>query len=241
VLLVSSTFSDIAQTGKKEWYPLFKEVVKMNKMIIALSAMAAMVFSVAYGFAQAPVALRGTPPQYIGLGEFENPKQPLTYPQNETLNPNPSLPVIKHAYAIDRGRYGTVLKIYIEAEDPHGDMSRIATTVDQAGYGHYPTDFIFLKPEYRKHFKGYIQWNTFSSHASRMHEWVRNYVTVAVIDQAGRTSKEFVFPFTFETGVTPAPQPPAPFDQGGLARLGSISIDLFDPLGMGNGGDRHSR
>jgi hypothetical protein len=120
-------------------------------------------------------------------------------------------------------------------------MSKIATTVDQVGYGHYPTDFIFLKPEYRKHFKGYIQWNTFSSRASRMHEWVRNYVTVTVIDQAGRASKEFVFPFTFETGVTSAPQPPAPFDQGGLAKLGSISIDLFDPFGMGDGEDRQLR
>ncbi len=215
----------------------------MKKAIIALSAMAAMVLSEAYVFAQAPVALRGTPPQYIGLGEFENSKQPLnfTYPQNDTLNPKPTVPEIKHAYAIDRGRYGTILRIYSEAEDLRGDMSKIATTVDQVGYGHYPTDFIFLKPEYRKHFKGYIQWNTFSSHAARMHEWVRNYVTVAVIDQAGRASKEFVFPFTFETGVTPAPQPPAPFDQGGLVRLGSISIDLFDPLGVGDGGGRHLR
>lgn len=24
----------------------------------------------------------------------------------------------------------------------------------------------------------------------------------------------FVFPFSFETGVTPAPNPPAPFEQG---------------------------
>lgn len=121
-----------------------------------------------------------------------------------------------------------------EAEDPSGDMTKIATTVDQVGYGHYPTDFIFLKSPYRKDFKGYIQWNTFGSHASHMDEWVRIYVTVAVIDRTGKTSNEFVFPFTFETGVTPAPNPPAPFDRGDLPKLGNVSVDIFNPSGMGH-------
>ena len=210
---------------------------KMRKCKILLLIGGAFILSMVSlgGCAQGPKALRGTPPQYIGLGEFQNPVQGLnfTIPQKETSNPN--APIIKHAYAIDRGIYGTILKIYIEAEDPSGDMAKIATTVDQAGYGHYPTDFIILKPEYRKYFKGYIQWNTFSSRTSGMHEWVRNYVTVAVIDKAGKVSNEFAFPFTFETGVAPPFKPPAPFDQGHLPKLGSVSIDLFDPYEMGGG------
>jgi len=191
------------------------------------------------GCARAPVSIKGTPPEYIGLGEFENPNQGLNfsmYPR-EKINPTPSAPVIKNAYAIDRGIYGTLLKIYIEAEDPTGEMSKIATTVDQVGYGHYPTDFIILKSPYRKGFKGYIQWNTFSSRASSMYEWSKVYVTVAVLDKAGRASNEFVFPFVFQTGIAPAPTPPAPFDQGDLPRIGNISIDLFNPLQMGEGGD----
>ena len=64
----------------------------------------------------------------------------------------------------------------------------------------------------------------------------RVYVTVAVIDKAGKTSNEFVFPFTFETGVTPAPKPPVPFDQEGLPKLGYVSIDLFSPFQGGHGG-----
>lgn len=187
--------------------------------------------------AGAQVPMKGTAPQYIGLGEFQNPSQGLnfTVSKKDTSNPNSNVPVIKHAYAIDRGIYGTVLKIYIEAEDPNGAMAKIATTVDQVGYGHYPTDFIMLKPEYQKYFKGYIQWNTFSSHTSGMDEWVRNFVTVVVIDKAGKMSNEFVFPFTFETGVAPAPKPPAPFDQGDLPKLGNVSIDLFNPYRMGDG------
>ena len=190
----------------------------------------------------AQICAKGAIPQYVGLGEFqEGQGLNLMASRKEASIPNPNVPVLRHAFAIDRGIYGTFLKIYLEAEDPNGDMFKIATTVDQPGYGHYPADFIILKPEYRKDFKGYVQWNTSSSRTSTMDEWVRVYVTVAVIDKAGNTSNEFVFPFTFETGVAPAPKPPAPFDQGDLPKLGYVSIDLFDPfhMGSGNGDDRN--
>jgi hypothetical protein len=190
------------------------------------------------GCARIPV--KGTVPQYTGLGDIQNQGQglslSLTLSPDKTSKPNPDGPVIKQAYAIDRGEYGTPLKIYLEAEDTNGDMAKIATTVDQVGYGHYPTDFIILKDGYRKTFKGYIQWNTFSSHATDMPEW--NYVTVrvAVIDMKGYISNEFEFQFTFESGTGPVPRPPAPFDQGDLAKLGNVSIDLYNPFQMGSGG-----
>ena len=206
---------------------------KMRKNIILLLIGAFIFFFASEGaFA---ILVKGTPPQYIGLGEFQNPVQGInvTIPQKEALNPD--APVIKHACAIDRGKYGTILKIYIEAEGPNGEMAKIATTVDQVGYGHYPTDFIILKPEYRKSFKGYIEWNTFSTHIFRMGEFVRQFVTVAVMDKTGNSSNEFVFPFTFGTGVEPALNPPAPFDQGGLPKLGNVFIELFDPFQMGAG------
>jgi hypothetical protein len=193
------------------------------------------------GCAQFPA--KGEPPQYTELGQYQNLSQGwnFTVSPGGTSKPNPNVPVIKSAYAIDKGSYGTILKIYIEAEDPNGDMSKIATTVDQVGYGHYPTDFIILKSPYRKDFKGYIQWNTFSSRASILDEGTRIMVRVSVIDKAGKESNEFEFPFTFETGVTPAPNPPAPFDQGDLPRLGYVSLDLFNPrfMGGGDGGDFH--
>jgi hypothetical protein len=167
-------------------------------------------------------------PQYTGLGESEGPPGPAFTPSGEAP-PRPDAPVITNAYAINKGIYGTILKIYLEADDPAGEMDRIAVTVDQTGYGHYPTDFIYLKPEYRNHFKGYIQWNTFSSHASRLQEWQRIYVRVSVIDKSGRESNEFGFPFTFETGVRTASAPPAPFAGTMLAKLGNINIDLYNP------------
>jgi hypothetical protein len=214
--------------------------MKKSKVLLLIGGAFVLFVSSLVGCARAPVAIKGEPPQYIGLGEFENPNQGLNstmYPKG-TIRPNSTGPVIKHAYAIDRGIYGTFLKIYIEAEDSKGEMEKIATTVDQVGYGRYPTDFTILRPKYRKYFKGYIQWNTFSSRASNLYEWSRIFVTVAVIDKAGKASNEFVFPFTFETGVAPAPTPPEPFDQGKLPKIGNISINLFNPYHMGGGGDR---
>jgi hypothetical protein len=94
-------------------------------------------------------------------------------------------PIITHAYAVEKGYYGYVWKIYIEAEDPDGDMDKIAVVVDQVGFGHHPTDWIILKPQYQGHFIGYLQWNTFSSKASSLPEWTRITAKVSVFDRAG--------------------------------------------------------
>ncbi len=151
--------------------------------------------------------------------------------------PETKAPVIIHAYAIDKGRYGTILKIYIEADDPDGDMLRIATVVGHVGYGHYPTDWIYLKPQNRHHLIGYLQWNTFSSKATTIEEWTQITLKVSILDKSGSESNVMVFPFTFQTGTGPEPKPPAPFDQGDIRMLGHIMIDL---RGLDQG-DGHAR
>ena len=215
------------------------EVRKMSKFrALMLTSSVCVLFFVSLGGCEhVPKAFQGTPPQYIGLGEFENPSQGLNFSVVRIQPPNPNIPIIRYACAIDRGIYGTILKIYIEAEDPYGEMTRIATTVDQVGYGHYPTDFIILKPEYGKYFKGFIAWNTASAHATGLPDG--NYVTVrvSVIDKKGVPSNEFIFRFTFESGVLPASKPPEPFDQASLPKLGNVFIDLYNPYHMGGGGD----
>ena len=79
-------------------------------------------------------------------------------------------------------------------------MLKIASSVDQVGFGHYPTDWIYLKPQYRKHFKGYIQWNTLSSSAGSVGEWTQITLKVSIYDKAGNESNVVVFPFSFESG-----------------------------------------
>ena len=147
-------------------------------------------------------------------------------------------PVITQSFAVENGYYGYIWKIYFEAEHPAGDMFKIASVVDQPGYGRYPTDWLYIKPEYRKHLKGYIQWNTFSSKAPFIREWTHITLRVSIIDKDGKESNEVVFPFAFERG---AKDPykytlPAPFDQGDLPRLGYIHIDLFEPSNLGGKG-----
>lgn len=144
-------------------------------------------------------------------------------------------PVITHSYAVEKGRYGTTWKIYLEAEDPDGDMTKIVSVVEQSGYGRYSTDFITLKPQYGRYFKGFIQWNTFSNRASYLREWTQINLIVSILDKSGNESKEVVFPFTFETGAGREPKPSAPFDQGEIPKLGNIFIDLFEPTSMGHG------
>ena len=141
--------------------------------------------------------------------------------------PETKAPIITNAYAIDRGRYGSILKIYIEADDPDGDMLRIATVVDQVGRGSYPTDWTYLKPQNQHHLIGYLQWNTFSVvRRGHIPEWTNITIKVSIFDKSGNESNEVVFPFTFETGTGPEPKPRAPFDQGNIQRLGYVMSNL---------------
>jgi len=88
--------------------------------------------------------------------------------------------VITHAFINKEGGiYGSILKIYPKADDPQGYMFRMATVVDQVGYGSYPTDWIYPKPQYQHNLIGYLKWNTFSVHASRMPEWTQMAMKVS--------------------------------------------------------------
>ncbi len=157
--------------------------------------------------------------------------QPL-FPYSESRAPKPGThaPIITHTFAVEKGYYGYIWKIYIEAEDPDGDMLRIASVVDQVGSGRYPPDWIYLKRQYGKHFVGYIQWNTYSPRAGYLPEWTYLTLKVTVQDKAGNESNEVAFPFTFELVKNQYQYNlPAPFDKGDLPRLGYVSIDLHNP------------
>jgi hypothetical protein len=145
-------------------------------------------------------------------------------------------PIITYSYGIDKGRYGHIWKIYIEAEDPDGDMFEIASVVEQVGYGLYPTNWTILKPQNRRHLKGYIQWNTFSSHQPFLTEPTYITLKVSILDRSRNESNVVVFPFEFTTGTGTEPKTPSPFDQGDVPKLGNIYVNLFDPSVMGGAG-----
>ena len=157
--------------------------------------------------------------------------------QAQETAPKVKPPVITSSFAVDKGQYGYIWKIYIEAEDTEGAMYKIASVVDQPGAGRYSTDWIMVKPQYQHHLKGYIQWNTFSSKGP-IGEFTPITLTLSIIDKAGNESNAVVFPFTFVSGVKDQYRYklPAPFDEGNLPRLGYVQIDLFDPAIDGSRG-----
>lgn len=136
------------------------------------------------------------------------------------------IPIITHLFAAKKGPYGCVWKIYIEAEDPDGDMDKISVRVNQVGYGDYPTDWIKIRPQHRKHLLGFLQWNTFSPKASYLPEWTQISVKISIFDLAGNESDEVTLPFTFESGTKNKYPLPAPFNQGDMSRIGNIMVDL---------------
>jgi hypothetical protein len=145
---------------------------------------------------------------------------------------NPKGPIITHSFAVETGKFAYIWKIYLKAEDPTGDMSKIVSTVDQLGWGEYFADTILIKPQNRHHLEGYIQWNTFSSASPTLDVWTQITVKISIIDKAGNESNVVVFPFTFAPGVKDEHKDklPPPFDQGDLPMLGHININIFSPF-----------
>jgi hypothetical protein len=137
-------------------------------------------------------------------------------------------PMITHSFAIEKGYYGYIWKIYIEAEDPDGDMYKIVSTVDQPGWGHYFPDTILIKSQNRNHLKGYVQWNTFSSKTHYLREFTIITLKVSIFDKAGNESNVVVFPFEFVSRGVPKYELPSPFNKDDV-RLGYVHIDLYDP------------
>ena len=148
-------------------------------------------------------------------------------------------PIITHSFGPEVGKYGDPLKFYIEADDPAADMQKIAIVVDQTGYGHYPTDWVYIPQGDRHHFVGYLQWNTFSNNASKMPEWTQLTVKISIVDTKGNESNAVVFPLEFVSNAVPTVKPPAPFDSPNLQRLGHIDINLYNPNEIG--GEPRSR
>jgi hypothetical protein len=153
--------------------------------------------------------------------------------------PGSKPPVITHSFAVEKAYYGYVWKFYIEAEDPDSDMYKILAIAHQPGYGTYTNILpIVLKPGFRQHLKGYIQWNSFSSKASYIQEWTQVTLRISIVDKGGYESNEVIFPITFESGVKSQYTLPAPFDQGEVSKLGYLDLDLVDPY-YSNSNDRH--
>ena len=142
--------------------------------------------------------------------------------------PAGSPPVITHSFAAEKLSHGDIWKVYLEANDPDGDMRRIVYSISKGGSGHGFRSFVIKKGN-RAGLLGYLDCS-FSSPVTAVAEWTELTLTLYIRDKGGNSSNKVVFPLALTRGVKQEPPPP-PFDKGGLKGLGTFWVKLFLPLG----------
>jgi hypothetical protein len=151
------------------------------------------------------------------------------------VKPGGSAPVITHSFASEKLSPGDIWRIYLEANDPDGDMRRFVCVFNQVGYGPYSAEYVIVKKQYREKMKGYLYFLSTAGAGLRMPEWTQLKLTLYIQDKGGNSSNKVEFPLVLSRGARQE-SPPAPFDSGQLAKLGAISVELVNPQEDGNGG-----
>jgi hypothetical protein len=143
------------------------------------------------------------------------------------VKPGGSPPVIKHYFAPAELSHGDVWKVYLEVNDPDGDMREIVYSVGGAMVR--GVNYVRIKKDDRAGLSGYLEIFT-SSPSTALAEWTHLTLSLYIRDKGGNASDKVVFPVALTRGVE-QPSPPPPFDTEGLKSLGQIWVKLFLPLG----------
>jgi hypothetical protein len=155
----------------------------------------------------------------------------LGYPKSLAewlVKPGGSPPVITGSYASEKLSHGDIWRIYLEANDPDGDMLRFVCVFDQVGYGPYSSAYVPIKKRNRTELMGYLHFHSSAGAGLRMPEWTQLRLTVYIRDKGGNNSDKVAFPLVLSRGARQE-SPPAPFDSGPLERLGAIPVRLVNP------------
>ena len=150
------------------------------------------------------------------------------------VNPGGSAPVITGSFASEKLSHGDIWRIYLQANDPDGDMLRFVCVFDQVGYGPYSSAYVPIKKRNRTELMGYLYFHSSAGAGLRMPEWTQLTLTVYVRDKGGNNSNKVAFPLVLSRGARQE-FPPAPFDSGPLEILGPIPVRLVDPQEDGDG------
>ena len=142
--------------------------------------------------------------------------------------PGGSPSVITQWFAAKEVPHGDNWKIYLEANDPDGDMRRFVCALHQMGYGDYPSQYVVIKKRHRGKLKGYLNFISSGGAGLWLPEWTELTLTVYIQDKGGNTSNKVVFPLVLSR-LTKQESPPSPFDTGGLDKLGTVMFDLVNP------------
>jgi len=105
-----------------------------------------------------------------------------TSPERGT-QPGGSPPVITDSFASKEISHGDTWKIYVEANDPDGDMRQFVCVFKQVGYGSYSPDYVVIKKRHREKMKGYLRFFSGAGGGLRVSEWTQLSLTVYIRDR----------------------------------------------------------
>ena len=136
---------------------------------------------------------------------------------NEVFKEKGHPPIILGYYAPEAIRPGTTWKIYLRAEDKDGDMAYVTTTLYQADFGYYATDYTRLEGKDKKECLGYIALKTPSDTNLTLDKF-----TMAIVfdDSQNNQSKIVQLPLTF--AYLTQPEIPAEWQAAANHRLGEL-------------------
>jgi hypothetical protein len=137
--------------------------------------------------------------------------------------PAGSPPVITSSFASEKVSHGDIWRIYLEANDPDGDMRYFAYSIKKSGLGGR-FEYVRIRKGDRARLSGFIGVVT-SPPQDAIGEWARLTLTLYIQDRSGNTSDKVTFPVALSRGVKQG-SPPPPFDIEGLKRLGQIWVEL---------------
>lgn len=106
-----------------------------------------------------------------------------------------SVPVIINSFASQEVRQGETWKVFLQAEDPDGDMNRIVCTLETPGGGVQPASLIGIREDRRRNLSGYIFLNTDTFRSP----FASCRLTVCIQDKNGNISN----PVSFSLSLSP--------------------------------------
>jgi hypothetical protein len=142
-------------------------------------------------------------------------------------------PIKMDGYAAKVIRPGDTWMIFLQAEDPKGDMTSIAAVLWQAGVGYYPTEVTMLKPEESKEISGYLYMRT---PAEFELNWDEFELTLIIRDSKGNRSQGVTFPLTFDMAA-PKQEVPEKWQEASKHSLEAIGFDLESSSLYNRGGN----
>ena len=124
-----------------------------------------------------------------------------------------AIPVITQSFASGEIRIGDTWKIYLNASDPNGEMTKISAVVDQPGQIN-PESIVKVSKENGKEFSGYLYLST-APWANAL-DGTSITLWVQIEDRSGSLSQPVTFPLTLKSQGTQTAPPQGVFKERDL-------------------------